>query len=463
MRTRPGAPGGLLAACLLLPSVAWAQGSPSDARDLPNPIQLSQLNLVRRWQAQVPVLKGREEIASIKVREGLLFASSTQGLIHCLDAETGARKWSTTVSGLGAVVFDPAIVGDFVYVTTGMSVLQLSRDNGRILWTKELPAAVSAGAAANEKFVYVPATDRRVYAIALTDEFHRKKSSHPIAWYYDTGGAIHAPPIVLPSRVVAISNEGTLYASTLNERKLFYRYYVHSPLTAPVSTLDRYLYLAANDSSLHCIELTSGTARWRLLTGYPIYAEPLPFVDDVFVTPEEVGLYCVDNKTGVTRWRNDRILRIAAVSQEHVYGLDRDNNVVLASRSDGHEIGIFPGRAFSIFPTNQFNDRLYLATKTGLIVCMNEKQNDKPYLHRQKPPEAEEEAAESTEPTKKAKGKSSFFDELDKEKKATTKLTGRPKPKKGDDEGGDEMEKAEKPSKPKKPKPDRSKSDKKRK
>lgn len=403
-----------------------ARGQVSSLRDFPDQQTLGQYNLTRRWYTQVPVVNLREQILDLKVTEELLFATSSQGLIHCLNAETGERLWTTTIGSLKRNVFPPAVTEDFVYVTSSNLLAQLDRENGRILWTKKLASVATSGPGANEDFVYVQTADHKISAIALHPSEEDKRAvwpnvhkfePHPTTWFYDAGGPMVDPPIVLPELVAFATKEGVVHASALNERKLIYRFFTHSRQAAPLAHLDRFLYIATEEFDVFAIDLLNGNELWRFVAGYPVYAKPTPFLDDCFLVGEGAGLYCVANRDvpessirkGDLRWRTPHMVRLIGVSKDFVYAANVNNDFVILSRDDGHLIARFRSPAFTISSDNQFTDRLYMSTKDGLIVCLHEKTHDAPFAHPQKVDEPEE--TKDKPKTDDRPRRSSFFDD----------------------------------------------------
>lgn len=430
-------------------NVTWGQGS----RSLPEEVVLDRYGLARRWHAQVPMMKLREQLTTIKVDQGLLFAQTNQGAIHCLDAESGQRHWSYAASHSASEVYQPAITKDYVFVVSATSVIQLNRKTGLLIRRQELPATGSAGPASNNKYLYVPTVDSRIYCFDLKPATERKfGNGWPITWFYHADGVIRNPPIIIRDRLVFVTSVGTLYASHLDKRNMMYRFYTKAANDAPVAHLDRMLYLPSADFNLYAIDTFSGTGKWRFASGYPINSKPVPFLEEVFVTPEQIGLFCLDNETGDVFWHNERIKHVLAVSQQHVFGSDRHHHLTILSRDDGHIIGTVPTANFTVSPDNQYNDRVYLGTTDGLIVCMHEKASPTPFIHPQstKPAQkgaeaeaemTEEKAEDEPAPKKKRRG---FFGDDAEEKEEMTKDDADSTEEKAEPKDGDAEEKAPK-------------------
>lgn len=387
----------------------WANAQ--QPRRLPDEEVLARHNLQRRWHTQVPILKVRERITYLKVQDGLLFASSDQGMVHVLEAESGRLLWSATAGELGTAIYQPSATKQFVYVVGGEVVKQFDRGNGRLNWSKVVQSGISSGVVSNDEFLYVPTVDQRLNAIGLTDDYRRTFTKHPVVWYYFVGAPIDNPPILLKDRVIVAARDGKVYAMALDQRIVLYRYYTDSQLAAPLANWDDSLYISCVDSSIYCVNLSSGLTKWRYVTGYPISKAAIPFANDVFVVSDGAGMFCIDNNTGKPRWLNDRVVTILAASEKHVYGVDRDHNGLVIDRKDGNTIGVAAIRGFTLNAENRFNDRIYMGTQDGLIVCVAEKGSDKPYIHslRRTKGTDDEDVAPSKDKPGKSKG---FFDDV---------------------------------------------------
>ena len=420
---------GAVAGVALLSSSALAQ--PAALKGFPSELELGRFGLTKSWHIQVPLARHRERVTSIKVRDGLLFVQSNLGLFHAIDAESGERFWTQNIQGVDSEVYPPAITEKYIYVTGGKTLQQIDRSTGRIRWIKTLPSLATSGPAANDEYVYVNTSEQRIYAISIDDGEERTFTKRPIKWFYQANGDLQNSPVVLKDRVVFIASDGALYCMHLDEKKAHYRYYTQPPQAAPLATLSDWLYVATVDFNLYVVNLATGQTKWRFPSGFPIVSKPLPFFQDVFITPAGRGVYCLSNDTGEVLWFNQHLVQLVAVSQGHVYGIDRLGNFMIADRTNGHSVGSWPAPDFSISTDNQYNDRIYLSTPQGLVVCLHETQNKEPFLHQQLPTAEKEEKKpeETAKPAKKAAG--SFFDpdvaevakEMEKEKASQKKTS----------------------------------------
>lgn len=375
-------------------ALAVASGhAPAQSRGLigfVDELTLSRQGMTRKWYVQVPMLRVRERVLSIKQQEDLLFVATDKGFLHCLNAETGQILWTQSVSEAGGNVFPPALTGRYIFVTSGTRMTQLDRRSGGIVQTKDLDSAATSGPGANDEYCYVQTVDNRISAIQLSpspDEalrkwpFKRKFTLPAVKWFFDAGSPLDNPPIVLPDRVLFTSANGVVFASVLDERSIFYRYIPGAPIAAPVSFRGKALYVATVDYNLFAVNVFTGETIWRFASGYPIYRQPVPFAGDVYLTPEGGGLFALDNADGSLRWVNESATRVVAASQSRLYAMNNTLRFLILDRKDGAMLGGWPAYDFPISAYNQTSDRVYLATKDGLILCLAEIANKAPYLH----------------------------------------------------------------------------------
>jgi hypothetical protein len=125
--------------------------------------------------------------------------------------------------------------------------------------------------------------------------------------------------------------------------------------------------------------------------------------------------------------------RLVAVSKDHVFAADRHNVVQVLRRKNGGVLGSLPLAKFSVTPINQYNDRLYMASPEGLVLCLHEISSPAPYLHPQTSGIEDDELERKKLATK--------IGEKEGEKKPPApKIVPKKKKKSEDEEGMDEEE-----------------------
>lgn len=429
-----------LAGALGFIAISLAAAAQPASDFLSNQTELESQKLHRLWRTQVPILKLRENIRMLAVRENLLFVGSDQGMLHCLDGETGALRWSASVSGSHGVVQPPVLSKDAVYVAAQNRLAQISREEGRYLWEESLPALATSAPATVENLIFVQTSDHCIYCMALKEDeytknekwpFRRELVKRPIRWFYDAGGPMVNPPVLLPDRVIFATQGGAIYAAEILTGKMIYRFLTHSAMAAPLASLDRTLFVATKEYYIYAIDLINGEPKWKNIIGYPVLEQPVPFTDEVLIVVVGAGLMSLDAKTGATRWRNEAAASVVGVSKEHVYAMDGKRNMLSLDRKTGQKLGALPVGPFTILSDNQYTDRLYLSTTDGLVTCLAELDSEKPFLH----PQAVAKLAIEKKVDKSKDAKKGFFDdamEPEEKPKAEKKPAPKPKPKPND-------------------------------
>jgi len=434
-------------------------------------------------------------------REAMLFVATDHGMLHCLEADTGHILWSQKIALEGDVTHRPAITDKYVYAVSGTKLLRIDKRSGRTLIERELTAIANASPAANDYRVYVPAGNSIVcYEVPdpklegkpgpgaglqgelfVKDEVNggkrfnvhippgqtRRFQKLPIVWQHTLNVPFNSAPILFKNEVVAVASDGTMtsYKQGFGERN-----WIHNNghnVIAPLGVMDHFVYLASSDFAVYCIDIRTGRQRWRFPSGYPVHQQPIPFSTEVLVLSEGGGLTSLDNKHGEPQWTNDAMRRLVGVSKEHIFAADRLNVVQVLSRKTGGVLGSLPLAQFTVTPVNQFNDRLYMSSEDGKVLCLHELASPAPFLHPQTSGIEDEEvsrkglaekvgektAEKKVRPKVVKKKKSDEGEEMDDQSpKGTPKGAPKGKKKTGDDaEAGDGAAKGKKtPTKGKK-------------
>jgi hypothetical protein len=103
---------------------------------------------------------------------------------------------------------------------------------------------------------------------------------------------------------------------------------------------------------------------------------------DVFVVAERRGLFRVDRVRGKERWFNREARRFLAVNKKFVYAFDRHGRLLVLDYKRGTKLGTLNTRDF-VFPvSNEFTDRLFLASHNGLLVCLRDRGQKEPLVNK---------------------------------------------------------------------------------
>lgn len=208
--------------------------------------------------------------------DGTVYAATTAGAIHALDATTGEEHWTFTARGIPHES-QPRTVAD-------------SRARGKF----EGAAAFANGT------VYAASWDGRVYAVDAATGRER--------WTFDFGGYVDeprtspTPPTVVDDTVYTSSTPG-VYALDATSGEVLWHFDDVIGTVDPVTVTDATVYADSGGTSrrgyLLALDRETGQEQWRRAVAGPFS----PTADDRAVYFGGEALTALDHETGEERWR----------------------------------------------------------------------------------------------------------------------------------------------------------------
>jgi outer membrane protein assembly factor BamB len=388
-----------IALCGLTAMGARAQ-SPFPSHLVPSRTALARVGLERNWSAAVPLGHVHERVLIISLADGMLFAQTNMGNFHAYEAETGRYLWG---AHLGRPTSDARAVGvnsDRVFTTNSNELLAFDRGTGQILWKRGLESIQTSAVtrpegnnlptspvAADEDYVMVGLADGKLIAFTAHDKSKNKvpgPREGQFAWTFKSDAPITGRPIATERVVAFASQDKRVYVAILDQPPtMLYRYLTGGPINASMGTHGtRTLLVPSGDNNLYAIDLFTAETRWVYASGAPIKQEPLVTGDDIYMINTAGGLSALDANTGSPRW----VLvtshgRFHALSRTRVYLTTFDRDLLIVDRANGrvladarmtHERAGLSLRDYTLTPLNRGTDRIYLATTSGMLLCLRE-------------------------------------------------------------------------------------------
>lgn len=338
--------------------------------------------LTRAWAARIELDPSRGRLAHLALESGLLLAQTDQGAVHVLDAETRRTLWVAHVGRPGKTTTAPTANKKYVAATNGSMLYLFDRDTGRKIWEKKLASVPSAGPAIGRERVYVPLgtgvlTTYRLPAPSR-EETPTEQAFKDYPLNYRGTGSADAPPVVTRGSVFWGTDAGNIYGVNPDNLKAQFRVQTRAAVLARVTFRLPYVYACSRDGYVYCIRDEKGTIRWQFSVGNPIVDQPMVTGDGVYVIPEIGGLYKLAPGTGDVLWLASGAEQFIAASPTRVYTADRAGRMLIFDARNGGRVGWLPTEGCPIKVFNRENDRVYLATGTGLIQCLHEAQLAQP-------------------------------------------------------------------------------------
>lgn len=370
-----------------LTSNAFAQGSKQET-PLPSPRLLARYGLERAWWSQATLNIYRDKIAHVTLDEENLYVLSTGGAFTALDAETGRKRFSVQL-GRGDSPSYPAVSNDeLVLVNAGMMMYAVEKTTGDVKWSLELPSQPSTGPTVDNLHVYYGTLDGSIYAFDLKqiEKLHnanRLPQWTDIAkkWRFKTAAEVTSAPIISTGVINFASRDKSLYSVSRVERKLQWQFETKKPISAPMGRSSGMLFLGTEDLNVFAIDQEKGAVRWQFVAGLPIRKQPRVIEDDVYVFPEAGGVHALNRLNGSPKARTAGPSDFIAATKTVLLTSDDVGNLIVLSRRDLAIIGALNLSDYKVRLGNDLTDRAYLATRTGLVICLREVGKEFPTYH----------------------------------------------------------------------------------
>ena len=394
MTDRPFVPTLLLAASLALlaaePAAAQSfRGIGSRVSPLPSPSELSPLDLDRAWWGQAPVSYGRDVIQELYVDEDNVYAVSRQGLVTAFDAETGQRLYATLLGSAAERAEGIATNSTMLLAPVGMELIAIDKFSGVEMFRLRLDGQPSTGPGVDDERVYVGTVDGSVYAYDLRrirelfNDGRLPEFSHVARdWRFQGFGEITAPPVSTGRELNFATGRGVMYGLIASDRKLIYQFMTEGQIVAPVTRTEGRVLIPSTDLNVYSINDATGQLQWTFPTGTPVVVAPQYVAGRVYVVPERRGLHAVDVETGKLVWRQPSSGAVLSATPTSVYTSALGGRLLRLDHATGEITGELAMAKFTVRIGNERTDRLYLATPSGLLVCLKETGRDFPSYYR---------------------------------------------------------------------------------
>lgn len=364
-------------------SSAFAQG-----RTLPTSRMLARFGLERAWWSQATLDVGQDRVRYMVLDEQSLYVQSSGGIITAFDSETGQKRWAVQLGRHNLPSQACVSNDDKVLAIVGTTLYALDKITGELIWKLSLPNSASTSPSVDNSRLYYGTLDGSVYAYDLKkiEELHNDNllpqwTNVALLWRYKAAGEITTQAISNDLTLNFASRDNSLYALTAANRKLQWQFETDQPVSAPLGHSPGFVYLASEDFNVFCIKQDTGSVRWQFVAGLPIRKEVRIIENNCYVFPHRGGVFCISKISGERRWKKPYMEDFIGATKNLVFLTDNQGQISILASSDGAPIGSLPLNDFSIRYGNELTDRLYIATESGLIVCLREQNKEFPTYH----------------------------------------------------------------------------------
>jgi outer membrane protein assembly factor BamB len=363
---------------------------------IPTRTALERLGLERQWFGVIPMAES-ERLKRITMSGDRLFAQTDHAMVHAFDSESGRLLWSASLGERTGFARGVASNSFAAFVTNANTLHALDKNTGRPIWKQNLNTIPTSTPACDENQVSVGMTSGRVVGFNLKlrdDKGNESILREPSqAWAWTTGGPVLTRPLPAGQFVAFGSSDGKAYVVAANEWTSLYRIATGGPIGEGLGAYGtRTLLIPSGDNNLYGVDLLTSRVLWKFPSGAPIDQEPLVADSDIYTVNTAGNLSVIDPNTGEPRWTTStQGGRLAAISGAKLFLRSYNLDLFLMDRKTGRML-VDPGethvraglnlREYDLDVVNRFNDRMYFATSSGMIVCLRETGHAQPRLLR---------------------------------------------------------------------------------
>lgn len=146
--------------------------------------------------------------------------------------------------------------------------------------------------------VVAPSSDNLVYAVSLADG--------KLRWKYQTGNALWAQPASDGQLVFVPALDHNVYALKVADGSLAWKKDLGSALVSgPLLTEDGTLYISTLDGNVVALKAADGSIQWTAKLGGHLWATPVQNKDTLFVGNSDGKITAISAKDGKTAWQKD--------------------------------------------------------------------------------------------------------------------------------------------------------------
>jgi len=384
-----------------VPRFATAQASVG--RKIPTRTGLAKLGLERHWFSTIPLSGGADRVENMNMAGPsgeYLFVQTSSGIVICYDSETGQRYWTAHLPG---PLLQPSAISvnkTMAVAAVGQKIYGLELKSGTTIWQARLED-IAEGTGVNEDVAAVALSNGKVQVFSVKarpvhtcGERHDPDNcallkpevgSYLYAW--QANKAISSPPVVTNSFMTFASEDGKVYTASVKDRKILHRIETKGPIKGYIGTHGySQVIVGSEDHKLYCIDVFSPndpSTNWVTPTPSPIDRGVLVAGDEAFTVTRDGLFMSLNTKDGSVRWELPTPGRgkLLAVSPSRIYGISPDGGIAVIERDNGKVLAT-PDTSISSYGVdlknytqrmgNEYNDRIYLASEDGILLCLRE-------------------------------------------------------------------------------------------
>lgn len=315
---------------------------------------LNQADLSTVWQNAVAMDDG-EKVQRIDVLGDYLYVLTDTNYLFCFDRNTGKLSFAATVALPNMPVSAPSSYKNAAYIVAENKLITFDTVQRAEISRVILHVPVSATAAANEKYVYVPGMDKRLHILDANNGHELFKVTAD-----DFSGITSV--LATETSVIFATAGGNVVCMEAASPRRFWQFNAVGGITAPLASVSDYIYAASRDTNLYKIDAGRGTLVWNFPfhTGSTLTTPPRATQTTVYQYAENKGVYAIDANSGKQLWLLSDGEELLAENGSTAYIMDKNNNCAVMDNRQAKKIYTINFAPVTAYAANTADAKIYI-------------------------------------------------------------------------------------------------------
>ncbi len=313
---------------------------------------LNQAGLQTVWQNAV-ALNPKEKIQKVTILGNYLYIFTDSNYLLCLDRNTGRLSFAASAAAPKLPVFEPADYNGITYLIAANNLIAANIEQGAEIYRNKIPFSVSAAAAVNASYLYIPGMDKRLHVMDLKGRQEIFKASAD-----EVCGITSV--LATDSFVVFATDAGNVICVNPAEPKRLWQFDAVEAIMAPLTGISGWLYVSSRDTNLYKLDAGSGDLIWKFHTGSALTTPARAAQNAVYQYARDKGLYAIDANSGKLLWLLPDALDLLAQDGSTAYIFDKNNTCIVMDNMQAKKIYTINFAPVTIFAANVYDNKIYI-------------------------------------------------------------------------------------------------------
>ncbi|MFA6175157.1 MAG: PQQ-binding-like beta-propeller repeat protein [Phycisphaerae bacterium] len=315
---------------------------------------LNQAGLSTVWQTAVALDAG-ENVQRIDILGDYLYALTDKNYLFCIDRNTGKSCFSATVALPQMPVSTPSSYKNTAYVVAENKLIAFDTLQRTEISRITLHIPVSAAAAANKEYIYLPGMDKRLHVLDAN-------SGHELFKVTADDFSAITSVSAAESSVTFATAGGSIICMQASSPKRIWQFNAVGGITAPFASAANFIYAAGRDTNLYKIDAYSGKSAWNFPfhTGSVLTTSPRATQTTVYQYAQNKGIYAIDANSGKQLWLLPDGEDLLAQNGDTAYIMDKNNNCVAMDNQKAKKIYTINFAPVTAYTANTADAKIYI-------------------------------------------------------------------------------------------------------